>query len=1737
MSRQDADTTTRSRPRANTNFAPFNWRRQRTEPSTPAQTSTTPPSLPLDALIAALTPPSPPNTEYARALAAMLPTQSPLPPYTLLNPVLASLCSAESSSEANQVAGFDILSAYWENHEVPTLGTADRISFFSFFLRPGVAWSIDLWEPRFKALRALTKYGVEIVGIETMFLKVLKSWIMGAFEGLGTESISHREELERERSIIILSEFLTSIADKPEIVARISESELQGVVEFYAVLVDRVIDTPGDSSILSPLPASDQVSRTNTPSRSPNAHRRHASSISISSLPSPTFAMSPSLPPTPHPSKQPADIAIGLYLKHLDSQMRSLSPSSLTSILPLLFRALAFCATPLPRLTVYSQTLKKHPSEEKIEGMLDSLLAGPYSSSCIIILKQHLYPSLALSNASRLEEAQNGSPNRKDIQIDHREISKAIQTSFGAQRALRNHIRRALITRLARAYISRQSSLSYSHTGAPGNMDIEKDLLERAWPKDDVALNGWDASRVGKAMAGSVESWITFYAGCDLQGLEVGKEKVLAEAAGTLKDVLQELDERDPGSGSFEEEEAIAVGETLYSLAGYINPLVNTDGTPFVVPLSQPNAAPSPFLQILSSLLARDHSTHLRPLLSSTLLHISDHLTDLDASRLPTVMLEQHDISPTSPDWLDNWRAMLNNPVMVSARRPITTTSVMAALANVYDSVRDMRSYRRALADVVFEYRQKRGNESETEECDAMWKILGDEVVLRIVEESEQDESVGKFLDLLFSVAVDEDEDEDDADTVSVATTDTHSPSPQIGPSSIPTRLHSEYRDKDIGIMSIISSLTTGSVSRAQSIHPQTIEETPVDPRPVSHENTASRAVGAVTALISIFSQLSFTPFSLVRKNLDHALSVYDTLIDTLGSVKHARVRLTILQFFMRLRADRDHRVYFMKAGYDTEGQVATLGGSIARLREGSEHGAQAGPYVADAVSELRKARARRPHERRGRGASTNTGSRSRSRVPTLAPPVKPRDPLWYLPEDVSFDFAEVDTPSEALITYDPLGPDRVPVLPISKYLSAICDVLEHERNWEILSYVLCHLPLQLANKHLFCGPKSRAVFSRMLTILCNGIVEGDFAAQIDRWPVGLKVRDAHGLAYHVLSVLISYRRCFDLRQKHTLVEVFLGGLDGQPMTVKTCLHSLSITAFELQSSTTKYMSSILEKLSQIMSNPEMAVHILGFLSIIASYPALYSNFTEGDFKMVFGVALQYLQHYNEQSKSPTVSWALSQHVRILSYYLVYVWFLAVKLPDRPQHIPYITRQLLLANEGRNDVNNATEVCFDWLARYTFASADPRPANSLLSEMIMNPTRKSGEAATSEKTWIVGNAIVTVRTLTRLGWVEVMSRRPSGYTKFLCRLENSPLVGPGDVDPDMFSVPAVLLAERNPPQVGSEVGEYDDVRELLSMEEEEDDDSTPRPDPVTGYVWSRTAPSQRRKEVVIDPAFFALQLSGYPRVPLSSRLISDQAALRRFLSSFDRMPVIDTHKVGILYVAPGQVNEVDILKNTHGSPAYTRFLEGIGRLIELRGQIDVYAGGLNADDDGEYAYAWWDDIGQILYHTATMMPTRSTDPACNNKKAHIGNDFVRIVWNDGGRPYRFDTLSTEFQFVNIVVEPHSLGAIAAFSNNLHENEYFKITVQRADGMMEFAPVGEYRLVSAENLPLLVRQLSLLADWYASVFSKTGRDTERLEMKTNWQERLEAIGRFKDKVGDEEGMIMEQQAFRDFTTSF
>ncbi|KAF7966756.1 hypothetical protein HWV62_37213, partial [Athelia sp. TMB] len=1467
----------------------------------PTPTPTAP--LSLDALISALNPPAVPSLGHARSLASMLSlVQSPLPKPAVLNPILAALCG-EQAPPALQVAGFDIITAYWESSGATDLGTADRLSYFSLFLGPVPAWSYELWEARFRALRALSSSGAEIIGTEAPLLDLLKIWVDGAYQGLlSPDLLDPVERADRERIIEQLTQSITTVVENMEIVARIPEHELVGVLLFYGEMVERALDLPSDFTtpgISSPTSATD-VSATASPTRH-HSHRRHPSSLTLPSLSS----QSTIAPPTAPAFKHPMDIAINIYINHLTSQLKILAPGYIALIMPLLFRALAFYASPLPRLSITEKTPESSPIEDRITDTLTPLLAGPFSTSCIGILKRYLFPPHALDDAESL--------------------IACTQTSLGAHRTFRTHVRRRLYSRMARAFINRESSSAYNHTGSPSHMNMDQTLMERAWPKDDI--HGWEADRLGRTISSAVEAWITWNSPNPSEGDELisGKEKILDEAAGTLKDIFQELDMRDDDS-VLDEESACAVGETLYQLATYVLDIKNADGTTFIIPLAQPTDAPTPFLRTLTSLLARDHTTYLSPLLSTILLCVANNLSDADTAKLPTVMFEQHDLSPTSPEWLSNWKNLLGNSGLLSSSRPLTRSAIMNALEAVYESVNDMPSYRMPLANEIFQCCQRQAGSKEDSEGDVMWRILGEEVVLRTVEDqggvnaAPAGDTVDELLTLLITVAAGQDDDDDDDDTISVhadisPSSQPHSAFPYSSP--LLSRMQTEYASKDRdsnlpSVMAILSSIATGNSSRSQSQQPPAPEDPGPEPSiaPPSESSTLPRSVGAVIALISLFCQLAFTPHASKKQNLDVAARIYDVFVNLMTGAKSVKARLAVLQFMMRTRADRDHRMYFVDALYDPDGRSYALASNVERVA-GSKESVRSLPEEPTGDSDfLRKARARLPQERDGRGrgkVSTSASSRSRSRVPTqpvtrvITPAVKHHKPLWFIPESLPFAVAEVDTPSDGLLSYDPTREEHEHVLQLSDYLTALITLIEKEKSWEILSYVLCHLPVQLSNKHLFCGPKCRELMARLLRTLCTGLISTSLASEIDYWPPGLKARDAQGLAYHTVSVLISYKRCFDIRQQHLLVEVLQAGLNnGQFNTISCCLHGLSLAAFELQSSMRKCLSRVLENLSQIMSNPELAVHIISFLSIVGSLRELHSNFTEDDYKMVFGVALQYLQHYNRLGSATTISWALSQHLRVLAYHTVYVWFLSLRLPDRPRHIPYITRQLLLANEGRDTVDEPTEVCFDWLARYTYASADPRPSNSLFSEIVMNPTTPGKlEVAVTEKTWLVGNSVVTIRALSRLGWIEILSRRPSGYTKFLCRVENVPMVAVGDPDPDTMSVPASLLMDRENAQVAAPAqpetagdvtpqaapmdtasqvtphnlasfrmltdGIRQDVAKIVLQDNGAEGHSSARPDPLTGYVWSGQAPSQRRKRVNIDPSFFALHLSAYPK--------------------------------------------------------------------------------------------------------------------------------------------------------------------------------------------------------------------------------------------------------------------------------
>ncbi|ORX54367.1 hypothetical protein DM01DRAFT_1335515 [Hesseltinella vesiculosa] len=279
----------------------------------------------------------------------------------------------------------------------------------------------------------------------------------------------------------------------------------------------------------------------------------------------------------------------------------------------------------------------------------------------------------------------------------------------------------------------------------------------------------------------------------------------------------------------------------------------------------------------------------------------------------------------------------------------------------------------------------------------------------------------------------------------------------------------------------------------------------------------------------------------------------------------------------------------------------------------------------------------------------------------------------------------------------------------------------------------------------------------------------------------------------------------------------------------------------------------------------------------------------------------------------------------------------------------------------------------------------------------------------------------------------------------------------------------------------------------------------------------------RKTEPPLDPAFLYMQMVNYPDMAMENLppLPEDDATVRA-IGNLDRIPVVDFHKIGVLYVAKGQTEETAILANEHGSPDYVKFLHGLGTLERLRGR-QGNTGGLDRsqDVDGAYAYFWKDDVTEMVFHTATMMPTRlDRDPRCSGKKRHIGNDFVTIVYvDDLATPFRFDTLPGQFNFINIIIRPYSKGNSSAkplINPWLQENSFFLVTLQkRPDMPADIGPLGEGKLISAQSLPGFIRQVSLHANIFAQIFHHFGAGGKQ-EYVSHWRERLRHIRRIKDR---------------------
>ncbi|XP_037121513.1 GTPase-activating Rap/Ran-GAP domain-like protein 3 isoform X3 [Syngnathus acus] len=107
-------------------------------------------------------------------------------------------------------------------------------------------------------------------------------------------------------------------------------------------------------------------------------------------------------------------------------------------------------------------------------------------------------------------------------------------------------------------------------------------------------------------------------------------------------------------------------------------------------------------------------------------------------------------------------------------------------------------------------------------------------------------------------------------------------------------------------------------------------------------------------------------------------------------------------------------------------------------------------------------------------------------------------------------------------------------------------------------------------------------------------------------------------------------------------------------------------------------------------------------------------------------------------------------------------------------------------------------------------------------------------------------------------------------------------------------------------------------------------------------------------------------------------------------------------KFGVLFAKDGQLTDDEMFSNEMGSESFDKFLKLLGDSITLQGWAG-YRGGLDTKNDTtgiKSIYTVYQGH-ELMFHVSTMLPYSKENKQQVERKRHIGNDIVTIVFQEG----------------------------------------------------------------------------------------------------------------------------------------
>ncbi|XP_061112833.1 rap1 GTPase-activating protein 1 isoform X1 [Conger conger] len=201
-------------------------------------------------------------------------------------------------------------------------------------------------------------------------------------------------------------------------------------------------------------------------------------------------------------------------------------------------------------------------------------------------------------------------------------------------------------------------------------------------------------------------------------------------------------------------------------------------------------------------------------------------------------------------------------------------------------------------------------------------------------------------------------------------------------------------------------------------------------------------------------------------------------------------------------------------------------------------------------------------------------------------------------------------------------------------------------------------------------------------------------------------------------------------------------------------------------------------------------------------------------------------------------------------------------------------------------------------------------------------------------------------------------------------------------------------------------------------------------------------------------------LTEFPNVVQMAKLVCEEVNVDRFfpvlypkasrlIVTFDEHVISNNFKFGVIYQKFGQTSEEELFGNSEESPAFVEFLEFLGQKIELH-EFKGFRGGLDVTHGQTGMESVYHNFRnkEIMFHVSTKLPYTEGDAQQLQRKRHIGNDIVAIVFQDQNTPFVPDMIASNFLHAYVVVQVES---------PCTENVLYKVSVTARDDVPFFGP--------------------------------------------------------------------------------